>query len=118
MVAVCESNARHIHQDGHWNRGVDSFPPPMRITVDQDAESTGCPAQNEDDGACSGGVRVCRRHAQPLSMAWMTDELLARTIDVWSANYGRPISEDEAVEILMNVKRLAEVLLEARKDVN
>jgi len=51
-------------------------------------------------------------------MAWITDELLARTIDVWSANYGRPISKDEAVEILMNVKRLAEVLLEARKDVN
>lgn len=118
MVAVCESNARHIHHDGHWNRGVDSLPPRMRITDGRDADSTGCPAQNEDDGGGSGCVRVCRRHARPLSMQWITDELLARTIDVWSANYGRPISEDEAVEILMNVKRLAEVLLEARKDVN
>jgi len=51
-------------------------------------------------------------------MAWISDELLAKTIDVWSTNYGRPISEDEAVEILMNVKRLAEVLLEARKEVD
>jgi len=51
-------------------------------------------------------------------MAWISDELLNETIDVWSANYGRPISEDEAVEILMNVKRFAEVLLDARKEVD
>ena len=51
-------------------------------------------------------------------MAWISDKLLAKTIDVWSVNYDRPISEDEAVEILMNVKRLAEVLLEARKEVD
>jgi len=51
-------------------------------------------------------------------MAWMSDELLAQTTDVWSTNYGRPVSEAEAVEILMNVKRLAEVLLATRKEVN
>jgi hypothetical protein len=61
---------------------------------------------------------VLERDRRPLSMAWISDELLAKTIDVWSRNYGRPISEDEAVEILMNVKRFAEVLLEARKEVD
>jgi len=42
--------------------------------------------------------------------------LLAETIDVWSENYDRPISEEEAVEILMNVKRLGEVLLKLRRE--
>ncbi len=49
-------------------------------------------------------------------MAWISDELLAKTIDVWSTNYGRPISEDEAVEILMNVKRMGELLLRLRRE--
>lgn len=42
--------------------------------------------------------------------AWITPTLLARTIEVWSKAYGRPISAREAVELLMNVKRLGEVL--------
>ena len=53
---------------------------------------------------------------RPLSMAWISDELLAETIDVWSEAYGRAVSEKEAVEILMNVKRLGEVLLKARRE--
>lgn len=48
---------------------------------------------------------------RPLSLQWITDELLAETILVWSEVYGREIREDEAVEILVNVKRFAEVLL-------
>ncbi len=48
------------------------------------------------------------------SMAWMTDELIQETHRVWSPAYGRVISVDEAVEILRNVKRFAEVLLNAR----
>ena len=47
---------------------------------------------------------------RPLSLAWITDDLLDHTRKVWSSEYGRVISEDEALEILMNVKRLAEVL--------
>ena len=58
-----------------------------------------------------------KRRSRPLSMAWISDELLAGTIDVWSEAYGRAISEEEAVEILMNVKRLGEVLLKARREV-
>ncbi|HOM53594.1 MAG TPA: hypothetical protein PLV57_20795 [Phycisphaerae bacterium] len=76
------------------------------------SESTGFPGQDEVHPTGR------QRNRRPLSMAWISDELLAKTIDVWSTNYGRPISEDEAVEILMNVKRLAEVLLEARKEID
>lgn len=55
---------------------------------------------------------------RPLSTAWITKDWIERAIDVWSEAYGRPISEDEAVEILVNLKRLGEVLLKARKEMN
>jgi hypothetical protein len=45
---------------------------------------------------------------------WMSDELIADTRRVWSSAYGRVISADEAVEILRNVRRLAEVLVRAQ----
>lgn len=48
----------------------------------------------------------------PLSAKWITAELLERTRQVWSVVYGREISADEAVEILINVRNLAEVLLD------
>jgi len=52
-------------------------------------------------------------HVQgPLSAVWITDELLQRTRDVWTEMAGREISADEAVEILINVKNLAEFLLD------
>lgn len=51
----------------------------------------------------------------PLSTAWITDELLRETRRVWSKAYCRPIDDREATEILMNVKRFAEVLLKAAK---
>jgi hypothetical protein len=46
----------------------------------------------------------------------MSDNLIAETRRVWSAAYGRVISADEAVDILLNVRRIAEVLLKAHKD--
>ena len=49
--------------------------------------------------------------ARPLSLAWITDELMAHTRKVWSKAYGRPVSQDEAIKMLLNVKRLAETLL-------
>ena len=52
---------------------------------------------------------------RPLSIAWISDELLAKTRRVWSKAYGRPISTEEAVEILTNVKRMAQVLLKAKR---
>jgi len=56
----------------------------------------------------SGGVR-------PLSTQWLSDERIAEARRVWSKAYGRVISQDEAVEILTNVRRLAEVLLRAEE---
>lgn len=73
-------------------------------------ELTGFPAPGEQhvtDGAAE---------RRPLATAWITAEMLAETIDVWSEAWGRPVSEDEAVEILVNVRRLGEVLLRARRE--
>ena len=50
---------------------------------------------------------------RPLSIEWLSDERIAEARRVWSKAYGRVISEDEVVEILTNVRRLAEVLLRA-----
>ena len=85
--------------------------PPVAGKIPPD--STGFPGQDEEHP--TGPQEAGRR---PLSMAWITDELLAETIDVWSEAYDRPVGDDEAVEILMNVKRLGEVLLKARQEVN
>ena len=52
----------------------------------------------------AGGVR-------PLSTQWLSDERISEARRVWSKAYGRVISNDEAVEILTNVRRLAETLL-------
>ena len=57
----------------------------------------------------SGGVR-------PLSTQWLSDKRIAEARRVWSKAYGRVISEDEAVEILTNIRRLAEVLLRAEEE--
>jgi hypothetical protein len=53
---------------------------------------------------------------RPPRPAWITDALLAETIDVWTQAYGRAVGGDEAVEILVNVGRLAEALLEAKRE--
>jgi hypothetical protein len=53
---------------------------------------------------------------RPLSTQWLSDERIAEARHVWSKAYGRVISVDEAVEILMNVRRLAEVLLRVEEE--
>ncbi|MCI0333569.1 MAG: hypothetical protein L0228_10145 [Planctomycetes bacterium] len=55
---------------------------------------------------------------RPHSIRWLSDERIAEARRVWSKAYGRVISVDEAVEILMNVRRLAEVLLRAEQEEN
>jgi hypothetical protein len=62
----------------------------------------------DEPGLCDPQVPVRR----PLSLAWVSDELIAETRRLWSARYERDISVEEAVEILQNVKRFAEMLLE------
>lgn len=51
--------------------------------------------------------------ARPYSLAWISDVLIEDTLRVWSQHYRRRLSQEEAVDILMNVKRLAETLLAA-----
>ncbi len=53
---------------------------------------------------------------RPLSLAWMTDELIGRTQTVWSRAYGREISEAEAIEILSNMRRFAEVTIRLQRE--
>lgn len=53
---------------------------------------------------------------RPLSMDWITDDLLQTTLAVWSEVYEQPLTTDDAVEILMNVKRFSEALLQNGKD--
>lgn len=48
----------------------------------------------------------------PLICGWISDDLLLETQEVWSKAYGRPISRDEAIDILENVKQLASALSE------
>ncbi len=45
---------------------------------------------------------------------WMTKELLEKTQTVWSKVYGRSVSQFEAVQILRNVKRLAELVYRSK----
>ena len=49
-------------------------------------------------------------------MQWLTDERIAEARRVWSKAYGRVISDEEAIEILTNVRRLAEVLVRAEEN--
>lgn len=53
---------------------------------------------------------------RPLSQQWLSDERIAEARRVWSKAYGRVISDDEAIEILTNVRRLAEILLRAEEE--
>lgn len=53
---------------------------------------------------------------RPLSLAWISDELLQQTRRVWSPLYGRDLSDDEAIEILLNVRPFAEVLLKSARE--
>ena len=73
-------------------------------------ESTGLPAR--DGQHVPDGAAVER----PLSLAWITDAMVAETMAVWSEAWGRPVGEDEAMEILVNVRRLGEVLRRARRE--
>lgn len=53
---------------------------------------------------------------RPLSTQWLSDERIAEARRVWSQAYGRVISADEAIEILSNVRRLAEILLRSLEE--
>ena len=74
-------------------------------------ELTGLTSPHEEHGDQTSSVPN-----RPLAQAWITDELIAENQRVWSNAYGRSISEDEAVEIIMNLRRFAEAILQAKRD--
>ena len=43
-------------------------------------------------------------------LPWITDELIEQTIDVWQPYYEEELTEEDAVEILRNVVRMARAL--------
>jgi len=83
--------------------------PRPQEAVQNSEELTGLSPEESAHGARPGTTENMR----PLSLAWITDDLLAHTQEVWSRAYGRPVTEDEAVEMLLNVKRLGETLMRA-----
>jgi hypothetical protein len=51
----------------------------------------------------------------PGARAWVSDEAIEDTRRVWSPYYGRELTDGEAVEILTNVRNLAQALVKARR---
>lgn len=64
-------------------------------------DSTGHLRRVEQGGSLAGGRR------RPLSAAWITDALIAETRRVWSRHLGRIVTEEEAIEMLINVRNAA-----------
>lgn len=42
--------------------------------------------------------------------AWITEELIADTISTWQPYYDEPLTEQDAIEVLVNVGRLFDLL--------
>jgi hypothetical protein len=53
---------------------------------------------------------------RPLATQWLSEERIAEARGVWSRAYGRVISDDEAIEILTSVRRLADILVRAEEE--
>jgi hypothetical protein len=45
---------------------------------------------------------------RPLSLKWISEDLVACTQRVWAKELGREVPRDEAIEMLLNVKLMAE----------
>ena len=53
---------------------------------------------------------------RPMNCEWISYDLLTETKRVWSDAYQEEVNDEGAIEILNNVKRLAEVLVDAAKE--
>ncbi|NOZ22050.1 MAG: hypothetical protein GXP25_13290 [Planctomycetes bacterium] len=47
------------------------------------------------------------RPAGSMETEWITEDLVARTQDVWGLHLGRQVDRDEAIEMLLNVQGVA-----------
>lgn len=70
-------------------------------------ESTGCVPHVEEHG--DGNL------PRPVNTKWVTEEWIEETRNVWSEECGVELTREDAIAILMNVKRLGVVLLEAKR---
>lgn len=66
---------------------------------------------SQENAGLSPATREDTVVERPLVLKWITDELIADTRRVWSPLYGRELTIEEAIDILVNVKRLAELLM-------
>lgn len=90
-------------------RSNNSLPLPLSVAT---PEASGNSAVNfalaENRGELTG-------HLGPPEQRWITGELIEDTRRVWSKQYGRLVTPEEAVEILVNVKKVAEAFLKAMR---
>lgn len=79
-----------------------------------------------DDVAVCTGLSPCSEHQmegqgarpRPLAEAWISDALIEEAIAVWSRLYRRRVTREEAVDMLMNVKRLGLALVHAARELD
>ena len=85
----------------------------MRRPAGQNGQdSTGHLRRVEQGGSQAGGRR------RPLSAAWITDALIAETRRVWSRHLGRVVTQEEAIEMLINVRNVALAIMAAEAEVD
>jgi hypothetical protein len=75
-----------------------------------------------DTTGCSPGSRQQMQEQgarpRPLAEAWISDALIEEAIAVWSRLYRRRVTREEAVDMLMNVKRLGLALVHAARELD
>jgi hypothetical protein len=64
-------------------------------------------------GECTMDSSLALKAAVMERPAWITPELLVETISVWQPRYARPLTTDDAIEILLNVAALFDALGDA-----
>jgi len=79
------------------------------------AEMTGLTGQTEQGCRSDRSATAAAARNIP-GAAWITDEAIADTIQVWAPYYGGKLTEREAVEILMNFTNLVDALVQAKKE--
>jgi hypothetical protein len=79
--------------------------------VSSSSRPAGFSWQNGHHGPEPDPVEACAASAP-----WLSNDRIDQTRRVWSQAYGRVISREEAIEILLNVRRFAEVLLHAGEE--
>ena len=62
------------------------------------------------------GSPLDERPSELVIPAWISQELLDRTCRAWAKEYGKILTQADAVEILENLRQLGEVLIRASAD--